>query len=332
MWDINEVIIRFLDGSATRHEKDFLLDWLKQSDQNKDDFSQIRDLWLLSNATSKDDEETEMALDKLKRKILRTEKKKNIFSPFVYQIMKIAAVFIMLFIVGYSSFYWGEKSTESNTVILNRLLTAKGGKGRFILPDSTVVWLNSNTILEYPETFSASVREVHLEGQAYFEVKKNKKKPFKVHAGEMEVEVLGTHFTVENYQHKSELEAVLVEGSIKISGCNMSHSVVLTPGELISYNKKSERTDIQVIDTDNYTNWMHDRMTFDNSKLSDIIINLEKWFITEIECDPDFSQNVSMSFSVQNGETLDDILKAMDFVLPIEYYWENSILHILPKK
>lgn len=331
MWDINEIIIRFLDGSATQPEKDFLLDWLKQSEQNKNDFSQVRDLWLLSNAVSEDDEGTEIALSRLRQRIQKTEKK-NIFSPAIYQLMKVAAIFILLFTVGYISYYWGEKSKEADTVILNRLLTAKGGKGRFILPDSTIVWLNSNTVLEYPEKFTASAREIRLKGQAYFEVKRDENKPFKVYAGKLEVEVLGTHFIVENYPHKADVEAVLVEGSVKVTGCNMNHSVVLTPGQLISYNKRDKRTDVQIVNTNNYTSWMNDKMIFDNNKLTDIIINLEKWFITEIKCDPAFAQTVSMSFSVQSGDTLEDILKAMALVSPIKYQWEDNVLHILPKR
>ena len=69
-----------------------------------------------------------------------------------------------------------------------------------------------------------------------------------------------------------------------------------------------------------------------NDKLADIIINLNKWYVVDIECPSEFAEKVFMSFSVRNGENLDEILKAMTLVAPIRYYWENGILHILPRK
>lgn len=332
MLDINEVIIRYLDGTATQPEKDRLLDWLKQSEQNRRDFSQIRDLWMLSNAvpSGRKDKETEAALGRWRQRV--GIRRRITFRPATWQMMKVAAVVVLVFAVGYLSYSWGERSTAAGTTVVNRLLTAEGSKGRFVLPDSTVVWLNANTRLDYPAHFTAEAREVHLEGQAYFEVKKDESKPFKVYAGVMEVEVLGTHFTVENYPHKADIEAVLAEGSVKITGCGMNHAVVLTPGQLMSYDKKNGRRNVQTVNAGNYTSWIGDKMVFDNTPLADIVVNLEQWFVTEIECDPAFAQTVSMSFSVQNGDNLDDILASMALVSPISYHRENRVVHILPKK
>lgn len=334
--DINEVIIRFLDGTATCEEKVFLLNWLKQSEKNRNEFAEVRDLWLLGNTLATDDVETEVALDRFRSRIQIPEsgsrKSRFVFPEHFSLFLRVAAVFLILFVVGFVSYYWGSSSAPGQKEVMNRLLTANGSKGRFVLPDSTVVWLNSNSLLEYPETFSASAREVNLSGEAYFEVRRNEKLPFRVQAGEMKVEVLGTRFIVDNYQRKSGVEAVLVEGSVKIAGCKMNHSVVLTPGQLINYDKKSERTKVQMVNTDDYISWIQNELTFDNDKLADIIINLNKWYGVDIECPSDFAEKVFMSFSVRSGEELEEILKAMTLVAPIRYYWENGVLHILPRK
>lgn len=334
--DINEVIIHFLDGTATCGEKVFLLNWLKQSEKNRNEFSEVRDLWLLGNTLATDDVETEVALDRFRSRIQIPEsgsrKSRFVFPEHFSLFLRVAAVFLILFAVGSVSYYWGSSSVPGQKEVMNRLLTANGSKGRFVLPDSTVVWLNSNSLLEYPETFSASAREVSLSGEAYFEVRRNEQLPFRVQAGEMKVEVLGTRFIVDNYQRKSGVEAVLVEGSVKIAGCKMNHSVVLTPGQLINYDKKSERTKVQMVNTDDYISWIQNELTFDNDKLADIIINLNKWYGVDIECPSDFAEKVFMSFSVRSGEELEEILKAMTLVAPIRYYWENGVLHILPRK
>ena len=199
--DINEVIIRFLDGTATGEEKVFLFNWLKQSEKNRNEFSEVRDLWLLGNTIATDDLETEIARERYKNRIQSTEsglrKNRFVFRKHFVPFLRVAAVFLMLFTVGSVFYYWGSSSVPKQPDVMNRLLTANGSKGRFVLPDSTVVWLNSNSLLEYPETFSSSAREVSLSGEAYFEVRRNEKLPFRVQAGEMKVEVLGTRFIVD---------------------------------------------------------------------------------------------------------------------------------------
>lgn len=334
--DINEVIIRFLDGTATDEEKTSLLSWLEQSEDNQNDFSELRDLWVLGNTKAADHIKIEVALDQFKKQIQVTDtelqKKKFFFRKQLNIYFRVAAIFLMLLSVGGTFYYWGSHSVTEQLVIMNKLLTADGSKGRFILPDSTIVWLNSNSVLEYPETFTASAREVRLSGEAYFEVRRNEEHPFCVHAGEMDVEVLGTHFIVGNYHRKSKVETVLVEGSVKVTGCKMNHSVVLIPGQLISYDKKNEHIDVQIVNTADYISWIQNELVFDNDKLADIIINLEKWYGINIVCAPEFAKSVSMSFLVRSGENLNEILKAMTLVAPIKYYWDNEVLHIIPSK
>ncbi|MGM9802933.1 MAG: FecR family protein [Muribaculaceae bacterium] len=324
---INEIIIRYLDHTATQDEENILLEWLQQSAQNGDEFSRIRDLWILSKTVSEDDEETEAALRNLQQRIAGRQKK-AFFSPKVLWLTKVAASIALLVATAITAFYAGKLTTEPEAVIQNKLLTADGSRGRFVLPDSTVVWLNSNSVLQYPEEFTASAREVILEGQAYFEVSKNKEKPFRVHAGKMDVEVLGTHFQVANYSHKSAVEAVLVEGSVRVTGCGLKTPVTLQPGQLLSYNKQSGSTGVSEVNTNNYTNWTHGRIRFDNSKLADIILNLEQWFTTEIECDPDLARKISISFTVRVGDTLDEILESMSMVAPITISKSDGIIQI----
>lgn len=332
--NIDEVIIRYLDGYATKTEKKRLLDWLNQSGENLREYTGIRDVWIASNSVSSILDETETALNKLKKQVRISDvgKSKSTFLPLTYATMKIAAAILLLFTVGATFYKLGENQSQTETVVYNRLLTAKGGKGHFVLPDSTVVWLNSNSMLEYPEAFSDSTREVHLEGEAYFEVKRNEQKPFHVHAGDINIEVLGTHFSVDNYSFRTGVEAVLAEGSIKVTGSNMSHPHVLIPGQLINYDKKSAQTVVQTVDAANYTSWIQDDLVFDNAQLADVIVNLKKWYVTDIECDSSLEQTLSLTFSVRSGESLNDILEAMRMIIPIKYYWEKEVLHIVPLK
>ncbi len=327
--DINEIIVRYFDRTATQEERNFLHEWLQQSRQNQDEFSQIREAWLLSGANLDDDDQTEAALRKLKARIAGEQR--AIRRPFwMLKPVRVAASIILLMATALTFFLLGGAYGTPKVVVQNKLLTASDSRGRFVLPDSTVVWLNSNTTLQYPEEFTASTREVTLDGQAYFEVAKNKEKPFIVHAGEMQVEVLGTHFQVANYSHKSSVEAVLVEGSVKVAGCGMENAVMLEPGQLLKYSRRSGEANVSEVNTANYTNWTNGRIRFDNTNLGDIILNLEQWFATDIACDPQLAQSIKVSFTVRIGDTLDEILESMSMVAPIKCRKTDDVIEIMP--
>lgn len=244
--DINEIIIRYLDGSAELGEKMFLLQWLKRSNENRDDFTAIRDLWLSCNVAAGNELEVDIALGKLKDRILQEQgrmekeslaKKKTLWV--VWHWTRIAAVLLLLLGIGYGIGSWRENSVQ-DVIIQNQLITAKGSKGRFTLPDGSVVWLNSETKLTYPSQFASDKRLVTLEGEAYFEIEKDMKKPFIVQAGEIDVEVLGTCFNVDSYSYTEFVQTALLNGSVKISGKGVKEPVYLKPNELFKYQKSDQ--------------------------------------------------------------------------------------------
>lgn len=172
--NINEIIIRYLDGSAELEEKRLLLRWLKQSDDNRDDFIATRDLWLSCNVAAGNELEIDIALGKLKNRILleqgRMERglpaKRNTLSV-VLRWTRVAAVLLLLLGVGYGIGSWKEHSAP-DVIVQNQLITAKGSKGRFTLPDGSVVWLNSETKLTYPNQFADDRRLVSFGGRSIF--------------------------------------------------------------------------------------------------------------------------------------------------------------------
>ena len=307
--NIDEIIIRYLDGTATDSDKEQLLTWLKESDKNLHSYSEFRDVWFASQSNSSVHSDMEKALKRLEKRIKgkESEKKINIVSPYnFYKTARVAAFFTLLFIIGITFYHIGRNVTKKDILILNHLITDSGSKRRFVLPDSTIVWLNSNSKLEYPTTFSESSREISLEGEAYFEVSHDVNKPFHVHAGDMDIEVLGTHFSVENYPDKKGVEAVLAEGRIKVTGSEIPVPLVLEPGELIRYDKSNKQTVVKKVDAENYISWIQNELTF--------------------------GQNLSMSFTLHKGEDLDEILKAMTLIIPVRYYWKDNVLNIVSVK
>src|SRR5690606_12629839 len=125
---------------------------------------------------------------------------------------------------------------------INSMSTPRGGQYQLILADGTKVWLNAASKITFPTRFDGNERRVELIGEAYFEVAKNKEKTFKVISKNQVIEVLGTHFNVNNYDDEDVAKTTLIEGSVKISSqsnglINSSSSKVLKPGEQAVLNR-----------------------------------------------------------------------------------------------
>ena len=326
--DINLIIIRYLDGSASLEEKRQLLQWLKESEKNRSDFTDTRDLWLSCNASADNELEVDIALDRLKMRIMneheRIEKKTRRSFIRWYQ---AAAVLLVLF----GLYFWlSIEQTEPKLMVQNQLITAKGSKGKFTLPDGTVVWLNSESRLVYPDQFADGKRTVNLVGGAYFEVVRDEKKPFIIKAGDVDVEVLGTSFNISSYPFKDNIETALLSGSVKISGPSVRREIYLKPNEVFEYKKDLHAVSVKSVNASLYADWIKDRLVFDNRPLSDILISMEGWYNMDIVCPEKFAESTYMSFTIRQ-EDIDEILRAMSFIIPISYQIKNGKAFIMPK-
>lgn len=328
--DINTIIIHYLDGSATLEEKMQLLQWLKLSEKNRTDFADTRDLWFSCQAVMDSEPEIDIALDRLKMRIMNEqakmkEKPKRSFLRW-YQ---VAAV--LIFLLGFT--YWlrmDGNRPEAVVIVQNQLITAKGSKGKFTLPDGTVVWLNSESRLVYTDEFADGKRTVDLIGGAYFEVVKDEQKPFVVKAGEIDVEVLGTSFNISSYPFKENIETALLNGSVRISGKAVKNQLFLKPDEVFEFKKEGSLSSVKATKASLYADWIKDRLVFDNTRLSDIITSMKGWYNMDIVCPEKFAQTTRVSFTIRQ-ESIDEILQAMSFIIPINYQIKNGKAFIMPK-
>lgn len=324
---INDIIIAYLDGSAHKEQRRALEKWLRESQSHCDEFERIRDLWIMSRYDADGDIGLEKASIRLSNRI-----KESIHTAHVNQwrrFARIAASVAAMICLLAGTYYIGYMANEQP--LIQRFITAQGSKGRFMLPDSSVVWLNSNSSLEYTGYFDSKERRVRLSGEGYFEVKHDENRPFTVETGDIDVRVLGTRFTVENYPTRSCIETVLVEGSVEVDGLGTPLPVRLTPGQLLSVNRNGTEMDLEEVETSNYTSWIKDKVIFDDAPLSDILLNLSKRFVVDIECSPTLGRRISLSLTVSNGESLHDILEAMSMVAQIRYKIVGSKIIILSK-
>ena len=201
------------------------------------------------------------------------------------------------------------------------------------LPDQTEIVLNRYSSLTYPERFRGKDRKVQLQGEAYFEVSKDAAHPFKVEAGAIIVQVLGTHFNVEAYPEDTQVKTTLLEGSVSVSLIGKAEeSLILSPNESAIYNKDKKSLTLH---TENNASeeiiWRNGTLLFKSIPLQEIVRQLSNAFHTDIRIEDADLQNYRMTATFSDGETLEEILSLLCRNQKFEYTKTNDIITITQK-
>ena len=235
-----------------------------------------------------------------------------------YKIYSIAASILLL--IGIGCFAWILSRDQSS----NTMFVATSGiqnMQSILLPDGSQVQLGPGSKLVYPSEFDGKTREVKLEGQAFFDVAKDKSKPFVVKTKDMDVTALGTAFEVFSYEMENSIETVLLNGKVKVDLLHGNHKreVILNPNDKLTLSRSDARISIEKVNATKYSDWRNlGILSFENEKLSMIIPRLEKWYGQKIFCQKDLANTYRFTFKVRN-ESLDRILYMLNNSSPIKY-------------
>ena len=275
--EINILLIRLFSGEVDTVEKKRIADWLDLSAENKKLYSDLREIWLSSGVeTNADNYDVESAILKFRNQInmdQNIQRKQIDFNRF----LKYAAIFILLLALPFS-YYMGTRNTTDNS--LTTISCAYGDKSSIVLPDSSRVWLNSGSKLTFSSNFKNG-RKVSLEGEAFFDVSKDKRHPFQVKTADIQIEVLGTKFNLKAYPDEKSISTTLVEGSVNIS--SKYGSALMKPDQKLVVDKGSKEMVVQALtDTSPETEWKDGRFVFRNESLAELKPKLERWFDVDI--------------------------------------------------
>lgn len=192
-------------------------------------------------------------------------------------------------------------NSEKAPAEFNTIMTPNGGQYQVLLPDGSKVWLNAASSLKFPTVFAGAERKVELNGEAYFEVAKNKNKPFIVDASGTKVLVLGTHFNVMAYEDEKEVKTTLLEGAVRLSQANAI--AFLKPGQQGSISKNGGEYKVREADLAAAMAWKNGYFLFDNASLPQLMRQISKWYDVKVIYAPDlkdheFVGEVSRSYSL----------------------------------
>ena len=194
------------------------------------------------------------------------------------------------------------------------------------LPDGSKVTLNRHSQLSYPETFNKE-RIVKLNGEAYFEVSKNPKKPFRVKANGVTIRVLGTHFNVNAYAADSLVETTLLEGSVSVSNNANGKQMILKPNETAIYRKSTGILSMHInANAQNEISWREGVLSFNDISMGEIARQLSHHFNVTIQIKSEQLRNYKLNARFKQNETLEEILEMLAPIVGFTYHMPQSNL------
>jgi len=254
-----ETLYKYFEGITSKEEEEAVYQWLDSSPENMKELFKERkffDSMILSGS-----------VDKKGTKIERPDATRVIFKPWVLEVLKIAAVVAITLFCG--QYYYNSEKREM-LAAMNTLTVPAGQRVNLKLPDGTSVWVNARSKIIYPAIFSGSKREINLDGEAYFEVVHNAKKPFIVHTQKCDVEVLGTKFNVEAYSDSQDFCTSLMQGSVKVYDKSKHLApVFLKPDQEVNY--KNNKLSVSSIGDYDHFRWREGLICFNNMPFNDLM-------------------------------------------------------------
>lgn len=227
----------------------------------------------------------------------------------------------------YSSTAAGKHSGE---LVYHKISIPRGGEYSVILDDGTKVWLNSETVLEFPIVFVGDRREVRLSGEAYFEVAKDGARPFHVVTRHSSIEVTGTSFNVSAYPGEAKTAAVLETGSIVFRASGNEYP--MRPGECAEYDDATQKTVVTEVDTRYYTAWRTGTLYFDDAPLSEIMKSLSRWYDIEVRFTDRSLEQLRFSGAAERKNSLNHILNLLENTQDVKFTTTKDKVVVVDKK
>jgi transmembrane sensor len=216
------------------------------------------------------------------------------------------------------------KAISSNRVLLevasNNVITTPNGKQyRITLPDGTKVWLNASTAFNFPSNFSSSERRVKLSGEGYFEVAKDKRRPFIVTTNQQAIEVLGTHFNVNAYADEEISQTTLLEGSVRIIPNATKELLLLRPGQMAAVGRSAK---ILQANTAAAVAWKNGYFSFSGENIESIMRKLSRWYDVDIQYTGNLTEEGFIG-TIEQSENLQEVLKMLELTGSVHFKIEE---------
>lgn len=330
-----ELLDRFMRGETSPEEEQLLLEWFRNSSSRNEILEFYQQRWIEASEDELPAEIQGRMYLRIKERMLEIEnshreeerkifKLRSSFSRF----LPYVATILLCIGISFSSYLYTQKDLPITSEYI--VSAEKGQRASVTLPDGTKVWLNSHTVLRYKSDYGVKERNVFLNGEAYFEVSKDKEHRFVVDAGEMEVEALGTSFNVKAYREDKSIVATLYNGSIQATGGE--HSIILLPDQQVLFNRENRQLKVERPDNIAYSRmWRDNELAFKGETLYDIAMRLNRIYNVQIEFKSEKIKQYRFSGVIKNN-SLDNVIEIISLTAPILYEAKEDTIILSEKR
>jgi ferric-dicitrate binding protein FerR (iron transport regulator) len=326
---MKSIIKKYLSGKSSEEEQKNLLQWIRR-EENLNEFQRIKQEW--TTEVRKETMPSEFAQDwkaiqgkmmaQLQQEVQQKQRTLNFF--------KYAAIFMVLIAVP-SLLYIFSQNQPAAPLVYTTVAADYGQISKAILPDSSVVWVNSGSSIKYNNQFSASNRDIELEGEAFFKVTRNADLPLIVTNSDLKVKVLGTEFSVSAYPEEPNIHVILEKGKVELtSASNTRFRQEMKPGEMATFSKIKKELALTAVNTSLYTSWKDGLINIYNLPLSELVIKLEKRFNQKFLVDEQI-KDVPYTFTIKN-EDLSSVLSLMEKITPVQAIQREHVIELKHNK
>jgi transmembrane sensor len=218
--------------------------------------------------------------------------------------------------------YVNGATQDERQIHYNTVETPKGRQFQLVLEDGTKVWLNAASSIRFPVVFVGKQRIVEITGEAYFEVAKNKQKPFQVMCNGAMIEVLGTHFNVNAYADEESMNTTLLEGSVKV--VKGSNQKIIKPGEQAQVHIDGSVRSTTSINMDEVVAWKNNSFLFDNTDVKKLMRQLSRWYDVDVVFKGATNEPLTFNGTISRFATLSTVLKMLESTGDVKFSIEGK--------
>ena len=325
---MEDLIIKYLNDTLSSEERNRLNEWIAKSNRNRKVFENIVNHWNISqNDVDEAKKSTYQAIINSDRSfsILKKQRQSR------WSILKYAAIITFCLSASISIYFLNLDPAENevtsiaepNTIVKE---TGRGQMLSVVLPDETMVKLNAGSRLSYPARFDDDTRVVELEGEAFFDVKRDEEKPFHIKTKELNVEVLGTSFCVRTYPDGGNPLVAVQSGEVLVREVLGTKSVSLKQDQYAFLDDKA-LVFKDINEGDLYFGWVNRKLVFKEESLQSIFKKISRWFNVDFEVSGEFAGPDKFTGSY-NNPSIDKVMRSLSFAYGFNYEIKDRMVKI----
>jgi ferric-dicitrate binding protein FerR (iron transport regulator) len=330
-----DLLLKVLLRKASPQEEELVTHWLAQQSSHRALFDELKKALAHSEQSSYN---TLAGLDRLRERILtehlplthtsETDLPKPNLRYWGALVVRIAAAILIFAGLGWVSYQYIYTPADTIAVPLREISTLTGQRKMVVLPDGSQVWLSAASILRYPASFAGPTRDVYMEGEIFFKVKRNEQKPFRIRTGTLAIEVLGTSFTVHSYLERATAAVMVATGKVAVSMVNNNKPLAtLMANESLVFDKQTRQAYLST-STVSEQERIQGYLIFEKMTFAAIALELENYYGVTIDFTNPALEHCIFKASFK-PMPLEQVLDVLQQAIPFQYVYDQQTKKVL---